>query len=48
MLLLKQETLEEFKKEISFERLTPVFKDAVSVTRRLEIRYLWIDTLCII
>jgi hypothetical protein len=33
---------------IPLPRLQPVFQDAISVTRRAEIDYLWIDSLCII
>ncbi|CAG8949109.1 hypothetical protein HYFRA_00002238 [Hymenoscyphus fraxineus] len=41
-------TLEERKRGISFDELPVSFKDAVVVTRSLGIRYLWIDSLCII
>ncbi|MCJ1251866.1 hypothetical protein MMC30_009104 [Trapelia coarctata] len=33
---------------IPTSRLPPSFRDAVTITRRLGIRYLWIDALCII
>lgn len=33
---------------IDFEALSPTIKDAVTVTRSLEMRYIWIDALCII
>ena len=33
---------------IAWERLPPTFRDAVQFTRRLGIRYLWIDSLCIV
>ncbi|KAK8015101.1 hypothetical protein PG990_008397 [Apiospora arundinis] len=33
---------------IQFEALPPTFKDAVEVTRALDLRYVWIDSLCII
>lgn len=33
---------------ISFDHLPQTFQDAVSVTRKLDLRYLWIDSLCII
>jgi len=33
---------------IEFEKLSEVFRDSVSVTRSLGLRYLWIDSLCII
>jgi hypothetical protein len=35
-------------RRISLNDLTEVFRQAVDVTRRLHIRYLWIDALCII
>jgi Heterokaryon incompatibility protein (HET) len=33
---------------ISFKKLTPTFWDVVQITSRFDIRYLWIDTICII
>jgi hypothetical protein len=33
---------------IAFERLPPLFQDAVVITRQLGLRYLWIDSICII
>lgn len=41
-------TLESRKHGISFEELPKTFQEAIIVTRRLEIQYLWIDSLCII
>jgi hypothetical protein len=41
-------TLPERLKRISFLDLPPAFHDAVRICRKFEIRYLWIDTLCII
>jgi hypothetical protein len=35
-------------RNIALNELTVVFRQAVEVTRRLDIRYLWIDALCII
>ncbi|KAF2677147.1 HET-domain-containing protein [Lentithecium fluviatile CBS 122367] len=40
--------IENFKKSIPHEQLPQTFKDAVFCTRALKIRYLWIDSLCII
>ncbi len=37
------ENLEEFRDHIDYERLPNTFKDAVRITRALNIRYLWID-----
>jgi hypothetical protein len=41
-------TFEERKAGIQLAELPQTFKDAVSFTRSLGIRYLWIDSLCII
>lgn len=44
----KSSTLGERKAGIAFSGLNQTFKDAVLVTRALELRYIWIDSLCII
>jgi hypothetical protein len=36
------------KISIDPSKLTKTFQDAIEITRRLRIRYLWIDSLCII
>jgi hypothetical protein len=36
------------KARIHFESLPRTFKDAVQIARELEVRFLWIDALCII
>lgn len=41
-------TLELHKQGIQWEQLPKTFKDAVLVTRALDVQYLWIDSLCII
>ncbi|KAL5355325.1 heterokaryon incompatibility protein-domain-containing protein [Aspergillus floccosus] len=41
-------TLDARKRGIPWALLPRTFQDAITVTRRLGIRYLWIDTLCII
>ncbi|KAF2963497.1 hypothetical protein GQX73_g10074 [Xylaria multiplex] len=41
-------TIEDFKKDIPCQSLSSTFKDAVDICRRLDIHYLWIDSLCII
>ena len=41
-------SFDTFTKCIETEKLSRVFRDAVSVTRGLGLRYLWIDSLCII
>jgi hypothetical protein len=40
--------LDEFKAGILIDDLPQTFRDAVDVTRRLKVPYLWIDSLCII
>jgi hypothetical protein len=40
--------INEFEKNIDFDKLPRTFRDAVIVTRSLGVRYLWIDSLCII
>lgn len=41
-------TLKSHMHGIEWEALPKTFKDAVLVTRALEVRYLWIDSLCIV
>ncbi|KAI1099794.1 HET-domain-containing protein [Jackrogersella minutella] len=41
-------TLERYKMGISIESFPKTFQDAIFVTRQLQCRYLWIDSLCII
>lgn len=41
-------TLASHKKAIDIEMLPQTFKDAIEITRKLGIFYLWIDSLCII
>lgn len=41
-------TLEQHQREIRFSELPRTFRDAITVTRKLNIQYLWIDSLCII
>lgn len=40
--------VEEYKKGIKIADLTATFRDAVRTTRELGIRYLWIDSICIL
>lgn len=47
-LLLKAANKDQLLDEIPFDCLAKNFQDAVTVTRALGFRYLWIDTLCII
>lgn len=43
-----RDTLKQRIAGIALTDLSKTFKDAVSLTRKLGIRYLWIDSLCII
>ena len=44
---LNPDNLREWCKNINPAILTPTFRDAVDVARKLDVRYLWIDSLCI-
>ncbi|KAL2277522.1 hypothetical protein FJTKL_15438 [Diaporthe vaccinii] len=43
-----ESNLEQRMANIPYDRMPPTFRDAVRVTRALGVRYLWIDSLCII
>ncbi|KAL1626125.1 hypothetical protein SLS54_002959 [Diplodia seriata] len=45
---LSKESQERLTHGIPEDKLPPTIKDAVFVTRKLEIRYLWVDALCIV
>ncbi|KAM0429640.1 hypothetical protein ACHAPT_006245 [Fusarium lateritium] len=47
-LVSKKATIDERKRNIPFESMAKTFQDAVTITRKLGIRYIWIDSLCII
>jgi hypothetical protein len=40
--------INELKKSIPWCKLSKTFRDAIMITQRLDIKYLWIDSLCII
>lgn len=42
------DNVEAFKDNIEFGDLPATFRDAVTVTRELGVRFLWIDSICII
>ena len=48
MPLLKQDNITHFRDLIPYEQLPKTFKDAIRIERALGIRYLWIDSLCIV
>ncbi|KAM0354255.1 hypothetical protein ACHAPU_001299 [Fusarium lateritium] len=41
-------TLDQWKQNIPFGRFAKTFQDAIIISRELGIRYLWIDSLCIV
>lgn len=47
-LRLTNDNLHDLKNGIAWESLPKTFQDAIDVCRLLDIRYLWIDSLCII
>ncbi|TDZ23890.1 hypothetical protein Cob_v003451 [Colletotrichum orbiculare MAFF 240422] len=42
------DTIEQRKNDVPMKDLSNTFRDAVLLTRRLGVRYIWIDSLCII
>lgn len=44
----RKTSVDSFLKAVDFDCMPPAIQDAVSVCRTLSIRYLWVDTLCII
>lgn len=47
-LLLSKDTMDELRQGFNAARLPAVIRDATSVCKRLGVRYLWVDTLCIL
>jgi hypothetical protein len=47
-LRLLQATLRDFQQEVPWDRLPRTFKDAIEVAKGLDLRFLWIDSLCIV
>lgn len=48
ILKLTRSTLENYLSEIRTTELPKTFRDAIEICKRLDIRYIWIDSLCII
>ncbi|KAK1705464.1 heterokaryon incompatibility protein-domain-containing protein [Colletotrichum acutatum] len=48
ILTLRRANMESFQAGIRVETLSKTFRDTISLLRRLGLRYLWIDSLCII
>lgn len=46
--MLTSKTIHAFQDRLPFLELPANFRDAITITRRLGFRYLWIDSLCII
>lgn len=40
--------IEDNKRSIEWESIPRTFQHAIEVTRRLKIRFLWIDSICIV
>jgi hypothetical protein len=47
-LKLLKDNFNAFAQSIEFEQLPQTFKDALTITRKLGLEYIWIDSLCII
>lgn len=46
-LRLTSRNLEDLQQSIPMEDLSQTFRDAIHITRKLDIQYLWIDSICI-
>ncbi|KAF4201695.1 hypothetical protein CNMCM8927_001239 [Aspergillus lentulus] len=46
--MLRSSTIQQLQQGINVQRLPRAFQDAILLTRRLGVEYLWIDSLCII
>ncbi|KAF4451150.1 hypothetical protein F53441_5849 [Fusarium austroafricanum] len=47
-LISTKATLDDWKQNIPFGRFAKTFQDAIIISRKLGIRYVWIDSLCIV
>ncbi|KAI1207251.1 HET-domain-containing protein [Annulohypoxylon truncatum] len=47
-LVTKNENIESLREGISLKQLPETIRDAIHITRKLGLRYLWVDALCII
>jgi hypothetical protein len=47
-LKLLKGNVEKFSQAIAVEQLPRTFRDALEITRKLDLKYIWIDSLCII
>jgi len=46
--VLQTSNIDQFQESISYASLAANFQDAITITRRIGIQYLWIDSLCIV
>jgi hypothetical protein len=46
--VLTTKNLDEFQKELLVQQLPANFRDAITITQKLGIKYLWVDSLCIL
>jgi len=46
--MLRRENLAQFKNSIDMEILPATFQDSINLVRQLGVRYVWIDSLCIV
>lgn len=47
VLTLLSSNIDQLKERIQLDDLTKTFRDAIAITRKMNVRYLWIDSLCI-
>ncbi|KAM0558288.1 hypothetical protein ACHAPJ_004982 [Fusarium lateritium] len=47
-LISTRETLDQWKQNIPFRRFAKTFQDSIIISRELGIKYVWIDSLCIV
>jgi hypothetical protein len=47
VLTLLSSNIDQLTDRIQLGDLTKTFQDAISITRKMNVRYLWIDSLCI-
>ena len=46
--MVTRETLEDAKRSVAWDSLPTTFQDAITITSKLGLKYLWIDSLCIL
>lgn len=48
VLKLTSESLPHFANGLPWDHLSPLYQDVISISMQLHIRYIWIDSLCIV